>query len=76
MMLAERVLTKALRLHAPLLFQRIGITGFEGSFKGLRVKLAKTLEQKLNTTGKFRFADPIDVFDIDHKLCFSLMSEV
>ena len=33
-------------------------------------------EQQLNTTGKFRMAYPIDIYDQDSKLCVSLLSEV
>jgi len=46
MRVSENVLKWALRFYPPLLLQRIWIVGFKKDFKGIRVKIAKSLLNK------------------------------
>ena len=43
MVVSENVLKWALRCYPPLLFQRIWVIGFEKNFRGVRVKVNKSL---------------------------------
>ena len=43
MMVSENVLKWALRIYPPLLFQRIWVIGFEKGFRGVKVKVNKSL---------------------------------
>src|ERR1700712_3934739 len=43
MVVSENVLKWALRLYPPLLFQRIWVIGFEKDFRGVNVKVNKSL---------------------------------
>jgi len=63
MVVSENTLKWIMRLYPPLLFQRIWVTGFDEGFKGVKVKINKSLFNK-NYNGSifggtiFAAADP------------------